>query len=222
MNKIESRRYRMVDEQIKARGVRSEAVLDAMRRVAREKFVPANQRERAYEDTPLPIAAGQTISQPYIVAYMVEALHLQPGAKVLEIGAGSGYAAAVLAEVAGEVYSIERIESLAANASSILAELGYDNVHIINADGTLGWKEAAPYDAIVVTAGAPHVPESLKYQLKIGGCLVIPVGGTERSQELLRITREGEDKFLTEDLADVRFVPLIGAEGWPGGGKSGP
>jgi len=207
-------RRQMVDRQIAARGVRSPRVLDAMRKVPREMFLPRDVREFAYEDAPLPIAAGQTISQPYIVAFMTEGLALDGGEKVLEIGTGSGYAAAVLAEVAGEVYTVERVEELAMQARSVLAKLHYDNVTVIHADGTLGLPEEAPFDAIVVTAGGPRVPETLKSQLKVGGRLVIPVGADKRFQELVRVTRLSEDEYRTEDLADVRFVPLLGKEGW--------
>ena len=207
-------RESMVDNQIAARGVRSEKVLAAMRKVPRERFLPEGLAEFAYEDSPLPIEVGQTISQPYIVAFMTEALALQGGENVLEIGAGSGYAAAVLGEIAGEVYTIERIEELAKSAASTLTELGYDNVQVLHSDGTLGWPEQAPYDGIVVTAGGPEVPESLKQQLKIGGCMVIPVGKDQSIQELIRVTRVSENEFQSEDLADVRFVPLVGAEGW--------
>jgi len=216
MNRLEEKRQRMVREQIAARGVRSELVLNAMRQVPREAFLPERMHEFAYDDTPLPIQEGQTISQPYIVAYMVEALGLSGGEKVLEIGAGSGYAAAVLARIAGEVYTIECIENLAESALSALIKIGSDNVQVIHADGTLGWQQEAPYDAIVVTAGGPRIPETLKSQLKIGGCMVIPVGTRERAQELVRVTRLSEIDFKTEDLADVRFVPLVGEEGWGG------
>lgn len=204
----------MVENHIAARGVRSSVVLEAMGTVPREAFLPRNLQEFAYQDTPLPISEGQTISQPYIVAFMVEALGLEGGEKVLEIGAGSGYAAAVLSQVAAEVYTVERIGQLADKAASVLADLSYDNVHILHGDGTLGWKEHAPYDAIVVAAGGPEVPDSLKEQLKIGGRLVIPIGSDPRVQELVRVTRLSEEKFKTEDIADVRFVPLIGEEGW--------
>lgn len=207
-------RKKMVAQQIAARGVRDTNVLSAMEKVRREAFVPADVRELAYQDTPLPIAAGQTISQPYIVAYMVEALALKPGDKVLEIGAGSGYAAAVLAELAGEVYTIERISELAEIAATHLRDEGYDNVHIVNADGTKGWADHAPFDAILVSAGAPVIPESLKEQLAPDGRMIIPLGTSKRAQELVRVTRRENGQFDREDLADVRFVPLIGEQGW--------
>jgi protein-L-isoaspartate(D-aspartate) O-methyltransferase len=205
----------MVDRQIASRGVRSKLVLDAMRSVPREQFLPRDLWEFAYQDSPLPIEQDQTISQPYIVAMMVEALALKGGEKVLEIGTGSGYAAAILARIAGSVYTVERIGQLAEKSAAKLAELGFGNVHVLHADGTRGWAEHAPYDAIVVAAGGREVPESLKAQLKIGGRLVVPVGPDRRDQELLRVTRVSEHEFETQDLADVRFVPLLGEEGWP-------
>jgi protein-L-isoaspartate(D-aspartate) O-methyltransferase len=207
-------RHEMVERAIFARGVRSELVLNAMRKVPREAFLPQGLREFAYEDAPLPIEAGQTISQPYIVAFMTEALALQGGERVLEIGAGSGYAAAVLAEIAGDVYTVERIGQLAEKAAATLADLGYQNVHVLHGDGTKGWPEHAPYDGIIVAAGGPKIPESLKEQLKIGGRLVIPVGRDPKLQELVRVTRRSENEYYREDLADVRFVPLVGQEGW--------
>jgi protein-L-isoaspartate(D-aspartate) O-methyltransferase len=207
-------RKEMVERNIVARGVRDELVLDAMRKVPRELFLPKNLREFAYEDSPLPIAGEQTISQPYIVAFMAEALTLKGGEKILEIGAGSGYAAAVLSEIAAGVYTVERLGQLADKAAATLADLGYDNVHVLHGDGTRGWPEHAPYDAIVVAAGGPQVPESLKEQLKIGGRLVIPVGADPRSQELVRVTRISTNEYRSEDIADVSFVPLIGEEGW--------
>ena len=214
MTDLSTLRHQMVHHQIAARGVRSKLVLDAMRKVPREAFLPERLREFAYEDTPLPIAEGQTISQPYIVALMIEALALEGGERVLEIGAGSGYAAAVLAEIADEVYTVERIGQLAEQAASVLSDLGFRNVFVRHADGTRGWPEHAPYDAIVVAAGGPQVPASLKAQLKIGGRLLIPVGTDPRVQELIRVTRISKDEYQTEDIADVRFVPLVGAEGW--------
>jgi len=207
-------RKEMVARNIAARGVRDELVLEAMRKVPRELFLPERLREFAYEDSPLPIAGEQTISQPYIVAFMAEALTLRGGEKVLEIGAGSGYAAAVLSEIAADVYTVERLGQLAEQAAATLADLGYDNIHVLHGDGTKGWPDHAPYDAIVVAAGGPQVPESLKEQLKIGGRLVIPVGADQRAQELVRITRISKDQYRSEDIADVRFVPLIGEEGW--------
>ena len=207
-------RDEMVEKAVFARGVRSELVLNAMRAVPREAFLPERLHEFAYQDSPLPIEEGQTISQPYIVAFMTEALALQGGERILEIGAGSGYAAAVLSRIAGEVYTVERIGQLAEKAASRLADLGYQNVHVRHADGTKGWPDHAPYDGIIVAAGGPTIPESLKEQLKIGGRLVIPVGRDPRVQELVRITRVSETRYDREDLADVRFVPLIGQEGW--------
>jgi protein-L-isoaspartate(D-aspartate) O-methyltransferase len=207
-------RVEMVDHHIFARGVRSSPVLAAMRKVPREAFLPHHLHEFAYEDSPLPIAAEQTISQPYIVALMTDALALQGGEKVLEIGTGSGYAAAVLAEIASEVYTVERIGQLAEKAAAMLAGLGYHNIHLLHGDGTRGWPDHAPYDAIIVAAGGPKVPEALRAQLKIGGRLVIPVGSDVRAQELVRITRVSQDDYKREDLADVRFVPLLGEEGW--------
>jgi protein-L-isoaspartate(D-aspartate) O-methyltransferase len=204
----------MVERNIAARGVRDELVLEAMGKVPRELFLPEKLREFAYEDSPLPIAGEQTISQPYIVAYMVEALMLKGGEKVLEIGAGSGYAAAVLSEIAADVYTVERLGPLAERAAVTLAELGYDNVHVLHGDGTKGWPEHAPYDAIVVAAGGPQVPKALKEQLKIGGRLVIPVGADQNTQELVCVIRISKDEYRSEDIADVRFVPLIGEEGW--------
>ena len=204
----------MVEQQIISRGVRAPLVLEAMRTVPREAFLPRSLQEFAYDDSPLPIDANQTISQPYIVAFMIEALNLKGGETVLEIGAGSGYAAGVLSRIAGHVYTVERIAQLAEKAATVLADLHYDNVLVRHGDGTQGWSDYAPYDAIIVAAGGPAVPDSLKQQLKLGGRLVIPVGEDQRTQELVRVTRLSEDEFKTEDIADVRFVPLIGKEGW--------
>jgi protein-L-isoaspartate(D-aspartate) O-methyltransferase len=207
-------REQLVKRQIEARGVRDPLVLSAIRTVPREFFVPEKLRSEAYDDTPLPIGADQTISQPYIVAFMVEALTLRGGEKVLEIGAGSGYAAAILAEIASEVFTIERVGQLAKWATANLAKAGCDNVHVRHADGTEGWADEAPFDAILVSAGAPDIPTSLMRQLKVGGRMVIPVGADQRSQELIRVSRVDDDEFEQEDLADVRFVPLIGKEAW--------
>ena len=199
---------------LKNRGISDLAVLDAMAMVPRERFVGLDLAEFAYDDTPLPIEEGQTISQPYIVALMTEALHLGPTDSVLEVGTGSGYAAAVLSRVAQQVYTIERHRSLAHQAESRLHKLGYDNVRVLCGDGTLGWPEHAPYDAIVVTAGGPETPRSLVEQLKIGGRMVIPAGPSLTEQKLLRITRTSAEEVKIEELGAVRFVPLIGEEGW--------
>ena len=216
-------REEMVERQIRARGVRSPRVLEAMRAVRREGYVPSYLGEFAYEDTPLPIEEEQTISQPYIVAFMTEALELEGGEKVLEIGTGSGYAAAVLGEVAGEVFTIERHQRLADTARERLADDGYRNVRVRCGDGTLGWPEEAPFDAIVVAAGGPEVPHSLREQLAVGGRLVIPVGETVGYQKLKRVRRVAEDRFEEEELGDVRFVPLVGEEGWkPEREEAGP
>lgn len=202
----------MVENQIKRRGIQDPLILQAMRKVPRHEFVLSENIAAAYGDYPLPIGHGQTISQPYMVACMTEAMKLRGGEKVLEVGTGSGYQAAVLAEIAGEVYTIERHAALADRAQEILKELGYINVHVSPGDGTLGWEEKAPFDGIIVTAGAPSVPESLKSQLRDGGRLIIPVG-SRFMQSLLRITRKGE-LFEQENLLGCVFVPLIGKEGW--------
>ena len=202
----------MVDAQIARRGVRDARVLDAMRAVPRERFVPGALAEFAYEDSALPIEHGQTISQPYIVAAMIEASEAGPGDRVLEVGAGSGYAAAVLAHVAGEVHTIERHDALAGAAEARLRSLGHANVTVHRGDGSAGLPEHAPFDAILVAAAAPGVPEALKAQLAVGGRLVIPVGSDD--QRLRVITRTGDDRYEEEDLGAVTFVPLIGAQGW--------
>ena len=205
---------RMVSEQLLARGIRDSSVIRAMREVPREAFLPPALERFAYDDGPLPIEAGQTISQPYIVAYMIEALELEGDERVLEIGTGSGYAAAVLSRCAAQVFTVERIASLAQSARGRLQALGYDNVTVQLGDGTLGWPEHAPYHGIVVTAGAPELPASLLSQLAPEGKLVIPVGPTQHLQTLVRVRRVGEHDFRREELCPVRFVPLIGAEGW--------
>ncbi|MBI1846524.1 MAG: protein-L-isoaspartate(D-aspartate) O-methyltransferase [Candidatus Rokubacteria bacterium] len=212
---FEAARRRMVETQLAARGVRDPLVLAAMGKVPREQFVSARQAARAYEDGPLPIGEGQTISQPYIVALMTEALALARADRVLEIGTGSGYSAAVLAEIAAEVYTVERLAWLADRARQHLADLGYANVHVVTGDGTLGWPDHAPYDAIVAAAGGPRVPPALLEQLAIGGRLVIPVGPVLADQRLVRIVRAAAEDYRREELEAVVFVPLIGAQGWP-------
>jgi protein-L-isoaspartate(D-aspartate) O-methyltransferase len=213
-NNQDYQREIMIKEDLLGRGIHDPAVLAAMREVPREAFVDEGMRELAYEDGPLPISEGQTISQPYIVAYMTEALELSSSDRVLEIGTGSGYAAAVLSRIVCTVYSVERLEGLARSAQRRLEMLGYTNIVVHQGDGTLGWPEHAPYDAIVVTAGAPKVPKPLLGQLVIGGRLVIPVGASSCLQNLVRVRRAGEHDYRTEELCGVRFVPLIGAEGW--------
>ncbi|MBV9550771.1 MAG: protein-L-isoaspartate(D-aspartate) O-methyltransferase [Alphaproteobacteria bacterium] len=214
-------RARMVHAQIARRGVSDSRVLDAMREVPREAFISAGFEEFAYEDSPLPIAEGQTISQPYIVAAMAAAADIAPGDRVLEIGAGSGYAAAVLSRLAGMVFAVERHQSLTEAARERLAALGYRNVQLMTGDGSKGWPQEAPFDAIIVSAGGPRVPQALKGQLKLGGSLVVPVGESH-DQRLKRIVRSGETSFEEDDLGAVRFVPLVGAEGWPARDETKP
>jgi protein-L-isoaspartate(D-aspartate) O-methyltransferase len=204
----------MIREHLLGRGIRDPAVIRAMREVPREEFVAEELMEFAYEDHPLDIAEGQTISQPYIVAYMTEALELSATDRVLEIGTGCGYAAAVLSRIVAKVYTVERLAGLAGSARQRLARLGYMNIIVHEGDGTLGWSDHAPYDAIVVTAGAPAVPKSLREQLVTGGRLVIPVGASSYFQVLIRVRRLSEHEYRSEDLCGVRFVPLVGADGW--------
>ncbi len=217
---FERLRREMVQYQMAARGIRDDKVLRACREVPREAFVPEEMQEFAYEDSPQPIGNEQTISQPYIVALMSEALQLPPGARVLDVGTGSGYAAAILSRLAAEVFSIERIDSLARQAQERLQRLGYDNIRVRQGDGSLGWAEHAPYHGIVVAAGGPDVPHALLEQLADGGSLIIPVGTTPRLQELLRVRRLGPGEFHREKLGSVRFVPLVGKEGWGEGNPS--
>lgn len=200
------KRERMVETQIEARGVKDDKVLEAMRKVPRHLFVPENMKLYAYRDEPLVIGEGQTISQPYIVAYMTEALQLKGHERILEVGTGSGYQAAVLAEIVQEVFSVELLESLSLKAQDTLKRLGYKNIHFRIGDGTLGWKERAPYDAIMVTAAPAKVPKALQEQLTIGGKMIIPVGAA--FQELVLLTRE-KRKYKKKILLPVRFVPLI-------------
>ena len=205
-------RARMVNTQIASRGIRDRGVLAAMRAVPRHRFVPDHVVGSAYRDSPLPIGDGQTISQPYIVALMSELLQLTGDEKVLEIGTGSGYQAAILGQIVTEVITVERIPSLAREASRTLTELGYENIRVKVSDGTLGWPDEAPYDAIIVTAAAPAVPEPLRQQLVDGGRLVAPVG-PRWTQTLVCVRRTG-DRFDTESLIGVAFVPLVGKHGW--------
>jgi protein-L-isoaspartate(D-aspartate) O-methyltransferase len=214
MTDFENSRRAMVRHQLEARGISDPLVLMAMSTVRREAFISAGEVDFAYSDQPLPIGCGQTISQPYIVALMTEAAQLSGGERVLEIGTGSGYASAVLAEIAGEVFTVERLTALAERATAALAAQGNDNVHVKCDDGTLGWPEHGPYDAIIVTAAGPAVPDALKVQLKVGGRLIMPVGSRITGQDLVRVTRTSEQKYSQEDLERVRFVPLIGQQGW--------
>jgi protein-L-isoaspartate(D-aspartate) O-methyltransferase len=211
---LDSRRELMIREHLLGRGIHDPAVIRAMGEVPREEFVAGELAGYAYDDHPLDIAEGQTISQPYIVAYMTEALELSGTDRVLEIGTGCGYAAAVLSRIVARVYSVERLAGLARSARQRLAALGYTNIVVHQGDGTLGWTDHAPYDAIVVTAGAPDVPRTLRGQLAIGGRLVIPVGASTYFQTLIRVRRVNEHDYRSEELCGVRFVPLVGAEGW--------
>ena len=214
MRSAEDDRRHRVARHLVARGITDPAVLAAMATVPREAFVPPAERRHAYDDRALPIAEGQTISQPYVVALMTEALELAPDDRVLEVGTGSGYAAAVLAGCAGSVVSVERVPALAAAAAAVLADLGVAGVEVHVADGTLGWPAAAPYDAIVVTAGGPDVPAALVDQLAPGGRLVLPAGPLGR-QRLVRVRRTDDGGVgPVEDLGAVAFVPLIGEQGW--------
>ena len=218
MTTLMDRREAMVETQIRARGVKDARVLEAFRSVPREKFVSPRYHDLAYEDAPLPIEEGQTISQPYIVALMLEAARIGENARVLEVGAGSGYASALLSRLAKDVYAVEWHDGLASLARNRLKALGVTNTHIMCGDGTLGWPDAAPFDAIVVSAGGPDVPRSLLDQLKVGGRLVIPVGADTRSQELFVIERVSEHRYDRSSLGRVQFVPLVGAEGWASDG----
>ena len=206
-------RRRMVEEQVIARGVTDPRVIDAMLKVPRHKFVEQALEGKAYQDAPLPIGEKQTISQPYMVAFMSESLALEGTETVLEIGTGSGYQAAILSLLADRVFSLERLPLLARRARKVLDECGYSRVNIRLADGTYGWQDMAPFEAILVTAGAPEIPRNYLEQLTLGGRLVIPVGDRE-SQVLMRVTRTKEDKYKEEMLLGCRFVPLVGAHGW--------
>lgn len=207
-------RAEMVAEQLEKRGITETAVLQAMATVPREQFIPDTYQANAYNDGPLPIGDRQTISQPYIVAFMIQLLDIQPNSIVLEIGTGSGYAAAVLSQIAAQVITVERHQKLAASARERLTALGYDNVIVMEGDGTLGCEEFAPYDGIVVAAGGPSIPISLKEQLKLGGKLVMPIGDNKRKQQLYQITRQDNYQFIEKRKGAVSFVPLIGQAGW--------
>ncbi len=207
-----AQRVEMIEKQLRRRGISDAAVLAAMTEVPRHEFVPQELRSHAYDDLPLPIGGGQTISQPYIVAAMTLALHLQPGDRVLEIGTGCGYQAAVLSRLAKEVFTIERRPELASAASATLARLGYRNAHVHGGDGTLGLPDLAPFNAILVAAAAPAVPRPLLAQLADGGRMIVPVGGAEH-QELQLLEKRG-DAFSTKMLEGCRFVPLVGYHGW--------
>ena len=204
----------MVQRQIADRGIRGSRLLDAFRAVPREAFVPEKVRDFAYDDGPLPIEAEQTISQPYIVAAMIDAAEVSPGDRVLEIGAGSGYAAAVMSRIAAEVIAVERHHELAELARARLARFGYDNVRIVEGDGSEGLPEEAPFEAILCAASGSHVPRALLAQLSVGGILVMPIGEPNAAQNLVKVARRGEADFEEQDLGPVRFVPLIGAQGW--------
>ncbi len=205
-------RKEMIDNQLAGRGIRDGRVLAAMRLVPRHLFVPAAERANAYEDNPLPIGQGQTISQPYIVAYMLQALHLDGSEKVLEIGSGSGYQAALLGELAKEVHTVERYTDLAVQAQRDLSQLNYQNVRVHNADGSIGLPDSAPYDAIIVAAGAPIVPQPLLDQLAPDGRLLLPVG--EKGHQVLQLWTRHGNEFALDDLVPVAFVPLVGEYGW--------
>ncbi len=210
-DRFASLREQMVQQQIKARGINDPATIEAMRNVPRHRFVPTARQRQAYNDGPMPIGHGQTISQPYIVAYMTQLINPEPGMKVLEIGTGSGYQAAVLAEITDEVYTIEIIEELGKWGEGNLRDAGYDNVRVKLADGYYGWEEHAPFDAIVVTAAADHIPPPLVEQLKDGGSMIIPVGSAFRTQNLMLVEKQG-DETVTRSLIPVRFVPFTRAE----------
>jgi protein-L-isoaspartate(D-aspartate) O-methyltransferase len=217
MTNFAAERDAMVERQIESRGIREPSILEAFRAVPREEFLSDDYRELAYGDHPLPIEAGQTISQPYIVALMIQAADIKCGDRVLEVGAGSGYAAAVISRIAGQVIAIERQGELVAVAKERMRRLGYDNVRIVEADGTRGWEADAPYDAILAAASGSHVPDPWVKQLAEGGRIVMPVGDPGWVQKLIKVTRGPADKLIHEDLGAVRFVPLIGEEGWSDG-----
>jgi protein-L-isoaspartate(D-aspartate) O-methyltransferase len=214
-NTLQERNW-MVARQLEARGIRDARVIAAMKRIPRHAFVAAAMRREAYEDSPLPIEEGQTISQPYIVALMLEAARLGAGDRMLEVGAGSGYASAVAAQLVAHVDAVERHARLVELARERLARLGIANVDVHVGDGSTGWPSGAPYDAIVVAAAGPRVPAALREQLAVGGRLVIPVASGYGAQRLVLVERRGDAEWHEDDLGGVMFVPLVGAQGWPG------
>ena len=214
MTDFAAEREAMVERQLARRGITDNGVLNAFREVPREAFIAPDHAHLAYGDHPLPIEAGQTISQPYIVALMIQAAGVKAGARVLEVGAGSGYAAAVIGRIAERVVGIERQHELVEIARERMRRLGYDNVEIVEGDGTRGWPEGAPYDAILAAASGSHVPEPLVQQLVPGGAIVMPVGNTGWVQHLVKVTKAADGSLQQSDLGEVRFVPLIGEEGW--------
>ena len=219
MTDFSREREAMVERQLKRRGITEQHILDAFSEVPREAFIAGNNVHLAYGDHPLPIEAGQTISQPYIVALMIQAAGIKPGDGVLEVGAGSGYAAAVISRIAGKVIGIERQHQLVEVARERLQRLGYDNVEIVEGDGTRGWADEAPYDAILAAASGSHVPPTLVAQLAPEGRLVMPIGDPGLVQELVKVTKQEDGILRQENLGGVRFVPLIGEEGWNEAGR---
>ena len=216
MTDFVAEREAMVERQLKRRGIHEQHILDAFLAVPREAFVAAEHAHLAYGDHPLPIEANQTISQPYIVALMIQAARIGPGDRVLEVGAGSGYAAALISRIAHSVIAIERQHELIEIARLRLRQLGCDNIEIVEGDGTKGWRAEAPYDAILAAASGSHVPQTLIAQLTPGGRLVMPIGDPNGAQELIKVTKQVDGFLKQENLGGVRFVPLIGEEGWDG------
>jgi protein-L-isoaspartate(D-aspartate) O-methyltransferase len=214
MTDFTATREAMVKRQMRSRGIVDQRILDAFMAVPREEFVAPEQRAQAYGDHPLPIAAGQTISQPFIVAMMIDAAQIGRGDRVLEVGSGSGYAAAVISQIAREVIGIERHRELVETATTRMRQLGYDNVRIVHGDGSLGWPDEAPFDAILAAASGSHVPQALVEQLAPGGRIVMPIGSPDRIQHLVKVTKETDGRLQQSELGPVRFVPLIGEEGW--------
>jgi protein-L-isoaspartate(D-aspartate) O-methyltransferase len=219
MSDFTTLRERMIDRHIAARGLDDPRLLEAFRAVPRENFISGDYADYAYQDSPLPIESGQTISQPYIVALTIDAAGIKPGDKVLEVGAGSGYAAAVIGQIASEVIAIERHHELVELAQKRMRQLGYYNVKVVEGDGTLGWPEGAPFDAIVAAASGSHVPQGWISQLKPGGSIVMPLGDPHAVQSLVKVTKAEDGNLHREDLGGVRFVPLIGKEGFRDSGS---